>query len=188
MIGVRLVPLLVEAGHQVAGLTRSPAKAELLAGLGAEPVVANVFDAEVLTDSVVAFGPDAVVHQLTDLPDDASLLGQHAEANARVRREGTVNLLAAAAEAGSRRFLVQSVAWELPGDAGEAVEFMEARVLEAHGVVLRYGQLYGSGTFFPDQIPAHPRVHVDRAAEVTLESLDAASGVIEVVDLPAPPS
>ena len=69
VIGVRLVPQLVVAGHEVAGMTRSPAKVELLRGLGAEPVVCDAFDAHALREAVGGFQPEAVVNELTDLPD-----------------------------------------------------------------------------------------------------------------------
>ena len=72
VIGVRLVPQLVLAGHEVAGMTRSPAKVELLRGLGAEPVVCDAFDAHALRDAVGVFQPEAVVNELTDLPDQQS--------------------------------------------------------------------------------------------------------------------
>jgi uncharacterized protein YbjT (DUF2867 family) len=54
VIGVRLVPLLVEAGYEVAGMTRSSGKLERLRGLGAEPVVCDAFDAAALREAVVA--------------------------------------------------------------------------------------------------------------------------------------
>src|ERR1044071_2446743 len=117
VIGIRLVPLLVQAGHRVAAMTRSAGKADVLAALGAEAVVCDVYDAVRLTASVVAFGPDVVIHELTDLPDDVQRLREHAQANARIRREGTRNLLAAARAAGATRFLAQSVAWDLQGDS-----------------------------------------------------------------------
>ena len=63
LLGVRLVPLLVEAGHAVAGRTRSPEKAANLRALGAEPVVCNLFDTAALRAAVVSFAPDAVIHQ-----------------------------------------------------------------------------------------------------------------------------
>lgn len=69
VIGVRLVPLMVADGHEVAGMTRSPAKADELRELGCEPVVCDVFDAAALERSVTEFAPDAVMDQLTDLPD-----------------------------------------------------------------------------------------------------------------------
>lgn len=72
VIGVRLVALLVEAGHTVAGMTRSPDKAGDLHALGAEPVLCDVFDVPALTEAVRSFAPEAVIHQLTDLPDTAS--------------------------------------------------------------------------------------------------------------------
>jgi nucleoside-diphosphate-sugar epimerase len=111
VIGVRLVPLLVADGHVVAGMTRSPEKVAVLAGLGAEPVVCDVFEVDALSSAVVGFRPDAVIHQLTDLPDDVGEIAAFAACNERIRSEGPANLLAAAAARGSQRFLAQSVAW-----------------------------------------------------------------------------
>ncbi|MGB2876064.1 MAG: NAD(P)-dependent oxidoreductase [Gaiellaceae bacterium] len=179
VIGVRLVPLLVAAGHEVAGMTRSVGKVERLRALGAEPVVCDAFDAAALRDAVVTFQPEAVVNELTDLPDEQAASN---EANARMRREGTRNLLAAADAAGASRFVAQSIAWQLPGDAGAAVTELERLVLAANGVVLRYGRLYGPGTYFEDEKPEPPRVHVDEAARRTVPALYAASGIVEVTD------
>jgi nucleoside-diphosphate-sugar epimerase len=125
----------------------------------------------------VAFQAEAVVNELTDLPDQP---GGANEANARMRREGTRNLLAAAKTAGTARFVAQSIAWELPGDAGAAVIELERLVLAAHGVVLRYGRLYGPGTYYENEQPQPPRVHVDEAARRTLPALNSASGIFEV--------
>lgn len=188
VIGVRLVPLLVAAGHTVAGMTRTPAKAPQLRELGAQPVVCDVFDLEALRGAVTAFDPELVMHQLTDLPDDVEQIGDYGERNDRVRREGTANLLAAARDAGipGRRFLAQSIAWKLPGKRGENTEAFERLVLDAGGIIIRYGQLYGPGTFYPAEAPPPPRVHVDEAARATLELLDAQPGVVEVVE-PAEP-
>jgi nucleoside-diphosphate-sugar epimerase len=179
VIGVRLVPLLVAAGHEVVGMTRSPGKQEGLRELGAKPVVCDAFDADALREVVVAFQPQAVVNELTDLPDQPAATN---EANARVRREGTRNLLAAAKAAGASRFVAQSIAWPLPGDAGAAVSELERLVLAAGGVVLRYGRLYGPGTYYEEEKPQPPRVHVDEAARRTLPALDSASGIVEVTD------
>src|SRR5215218_3444412 len=96
VIGRRLLPLLVDAGHHVAGLTRSEARVGDVTAAGAVAVVADVYDADALRDAVVEFEADAVVHELTDLPDDAADLGAYRDRNARIRREGTANLLAAA--------------------------------------------------------------------------------------------
>jgi len=180
VLGVRLVPLLVGAGHEVAGMTRSPGKAGTLRSLGAEPVVCDVYEAADLREAVVSFRPALVMHQLTDLPDDSSQIGTGA-ANARIRREGTRNLLAAARAAGVSRFLAQSVAWELEGEGGAAKAELEGAVLDAGGVVLRYGQFYGPGTYHLEP-PGHPRIQIDAAARATLALLDASPGVYDVVE------
>ncbi|MFD0586336.1 hypothetical protein [Dactylosporangium darangshiense] len=54
-------------------------------------------------------------------------------------------------------------------------------MLAEGGVVLSYGQFYGPGTYNEDP-PADPRVQIDRAAERTVELLDAPSGVIVITD------
>lgn len=181
VLGVRLVPLLVADGHVVAGMTRSPGKSEALRRLGAEPVVCDVYDATRLRDAVVTFRPDLVMHQLTDLPDDRASLATAGDANARMRREGTRNLLAAANEAGALRFLAQSVAWELTSSGRAAKEELERAVLAAGGVVLRYGQFYGPGTYHAEP-PEPPRIEIDDAARRTAALLDAPSGTVEIVE------
>jgi uncharacterized protein YbjT (DUF2867 family) len=138
VIGVRLVPLLVSEGHEVAGMTRSPQKVEVLRELGAEPVVCDVFDASALIEAVKAFRPELVMQQLTDLPDEVDRIPEFAGRNNRIRTEGTRNLLAAARAAGTTRFLAQSIAWT-PPRGGEAVAEHERLVLDAGGVVVRYG-------------------------------------------------
>lgn len=182
VIGIRLLPLLVQAGHEVAGMTRSPEKVEQLRRLGAVPVVCDVYDRSALRDEVVAFGPDAVVNELSDLPDDPEQQPAFAEANARMRRVGARNLVEAAGAAKAPRFLSQSVAWKLPAERGAAVEELERMVLEGGGVVLRYGRLYGPGTFYETELPEPPRVHVDEAAARTADLLEAEPGVVTIVD------
>ncbi|MEV6138442.1 NAD(P)H-binding protein [Nocardia sp. NPDC051990] len=182
VIGTRLLPLLIEAGHEVAGMTRSAAKADQLRFVGAEPVVCDVYDLDELTVAVVAFRPDLVMHQLTDLPDDVTLLPERAGANARIRSEGTRNLIAAAQAAGAKRFLAQSIAWELPAGRGAVIQEHEAAVLDIGGVVVKYGQFYGPGTYYESELPDHPRVHVDDAAARTVSLVDAPSGVVVIAD------
>jgi hypothetical protein len=162
-------------------MTRSPAKVEMLRALGAEPVVRDVYDEAALRDAVVAFRPELVMHQLTDLPDDEAGLAGAGDANARMRREGTRNLLAAAEASGASRFLAQSVAWELTGSGGAAKEELERTVLAVGGVVLRYGRFYGPGTYHAEP-PEPPRVQIDDAARQTAALLDARSGIVEVVE------
>lgn len=181
-IGIRLVPLLVADGHQVAGMTRSATKTGVLRDLGATPVVCDVFDAAAVRDAVTSFATEAVMDQLTDLPDDAAELRVAGGANARIRRDGTRNLLDAAAAAGASRFVAQSVAWTLQGDAGQAVADLERMVLAVDGVVVRYGQFYGPGTYYEDELPPPPRIHIDDAAARTVPTLAMPSTTLTVVD------
>jgi UDP-glucose 4-epimerase len=177
VIGVRLLPLLVQAGHVVGGMTRSPEKATTLRAQGAQPFVCDVFDAVALTDAVASFAPEAIMHQLTDLPDRVDDLSDYAARNDRMRTKGTANLVAAARAAGAGRFVAQSIAWR-PQGREHAVDEHERRVLEIGGVVARYGQLYGPGTFYEQTPPPHPRIHVDAAARETLPLLDAPPGIV----------
>jgi 2-alkyl-3-oxoalkanoate reductase len=173
-IGRRLVPQLVEAGHEVIATTRSKEKLSALYDLGAEPVLCDVFDAGRLGSVIARAEPDAVINELTDLPQSLNprKLKEYYAANNRVRREGTRNLLSAALGVGVRRFLVQGSAyWYAPtggpvkteeaplyldapapiGPAVETIKEVEDAVLSAdgiEGVVLRYGFFYGPGTWY----------------------------------------
>jgi hypothetical protein len=130
VIGQRLIPRLVQAGHVVGGLTRSPSKTELLSHLGAEPILCDVFDREALVQAVSDFKPDVMLNELTDLPDDAAQISELADLNARIRTEGTRNLIEAARRSGSPKILAQSVAWQLPdGPDARAVVELELRIL-----------------------------------------------------------
>jgi nucleoside-diphosphate-sugar epimerase len=182
VIGVRLVPLLVAAGHQVAGMTRSPGKVAELEALGAEPVLCDVYDRAALRSALLEFAPIAVIDQLTDLPDDAAKIPEHAARADQMIRDGTRNLLDAAAAANAGRFLAQSIAWELPGDRAVVYREHDRAVLDAGGVVIRYGQLYGPGTYYETDRPDPPRVGVDEAARRTVPIIDAPSGIVEVVE------
>jgi nucleoside-diphosphate-sugar epimerase len=183
VIGQRLIPRLVQAGHVVGGMTRSPSKTELLGHLGAEPILCDVFDREALIEAVRGFKPEIMLNELTDLPDDAARIGEHAGLNARIRSEGTQNLIESARRSGSPRILAQSVAWQLPdGPDARAVAELERSVLAEGGVVLRYGQFYGPGTYNERELPEEPRVHIDRAAERTVAALGEKSGVVVIID------
>jgi nucleoside-diphosphate-sugar epimerase len=173
-IGRPLVPELIKAGHEVTAITRSKEKLGKLRDLGAEAVLCDVFDTGRLGSVMARAEPDAVINQLTDLPQSLNprKLGQYYAANNRVRREGTMNLLDAARGAGVRRFLVQGAAyWYAPtggsvkteeaplylnapppiGPAVETIKEVEDAVLSAdgiEGIVLRYGMFYGPGTWY----------------------------------------
>jgi nucleoside-diphosphate-sugar epimerase len=113
VIGRQLVKLLVASGHAVTGTTRSPEGAAGVRASGATPLVVDVFDASRLANAVAAARPEVVIHQLTDLPDrlDPSIVSDVSIRNARIRDEGTRNLVAAAVRAGARRLVAQSIAW-----------------------------------------------------------------------------
>src|ERR1700730_18477510 len=104
VIGRPLLTLLMRAGHDVTGTTRSAARAGLIADAGASPVVVDVFDADALRAAGRAAKPEFVIHQLTALPDEADpgKIAASLAANARIRVEGTPNLIAAAIAAGGR--------------------------------------------------------------------------------------
>ena len=182
VIGTRLIPLLLSEGHVVAGMTRSPEKMGSLWELGAEPVLCDVFDQRGLHDAVTDFGPDLVMHQLTDLPDNVERIPEFVAGNNRIRTEGTLNLLAAKWSAGPSRFVAQSIAWTPPG-GGEVLSEHESMVLAAHGVVIRYGAFYGPGTHSRNGlIPPSPRIHIDEAARRTVQLLDTPPGVVVVAE------
>jgi nucleoside-diphosphate-sugar epimerase len=190
-IGRRLTPLLLAAGHDVTGSTRNAETARQLNAAGIHAVVVDVFDAAALRDAVVNARPEIVIHQLTDLPhvveDEAQLAASYPR-NARIRTEGTRNLLAAAQAASARRFIVQSVAFGYapgrePHSEADALTVsegpravtvraaadMERQVLASgmEAIVLRYGFFYGPGTWYADPI-RKPSLHIDAAAHAAL--------------------
>ncbi|MDH0867353.1 NAD(P)-dependent oxidoreductase [Mitsuaria sp. GD03876] len=192
-IGRPLVRLLVRDGCRVFGLTRSPDRAADLWRAGAIPVIADVFDAAALTAAMRAIKPDVVVHQLTDLPAnlDPSAMAEAVQRNARIRREGSAHLVAAANAAGVRHLVAQSIAWayapggepwdeEAPLDAHAqgarsisvgGVIALERCVLKdtaGAGCVLRYGQLYGPGTGSESPRDKAMPLHVEAAAWAAL--------------------
>jgi 2-alkyl-3-oxoalkanoate reductase len=172
-IGKQLVPMLVARGHQVTGITRTPAKADLIRSLGARPVVADALDPEAVAQAVAEAEPEVVVHQLTAI--DASSMGRSIDKaftlTNRLRTEGLDHLLAAAQAVGARRFVAQSFAgWPFERTGGPikteedpldtsppkpvrqtsaAIRYLEGAVTGAEGfegLALRYGGFYGPGT------------------------------------------
>lgn len=203
VIGRQLVPMLLAAGHEVTGTTRSTERAAWLTGQGATPAVVDVYDAAAVGAAVAGSRPDVVVHQLTDLAsgfDPASL-----RRNARIRVEGTRNLIDATLAAGVGRMVAQSIAWlyaegALPHTEDDPLRDPEASpedvtlpgvlALERQvtgtpgleGLVLRYGGLYGPGTSTDD--PTQPTsCHVAAAARAAVLALThGGPGLYNVVD------
>jgi nucleoside-diphosphate-sugar epimerase len=172
-IGKQLVPMLVERRHEVTGMTRTPAKADLIRSLGARPVVADALDPEAVAQAVAEAEPEAVIHQLTAI--DAGSISRSVDKvftlTNRLRTEGTDHLLAAARAVGAKRFIAQSFAgWPFERTGGPvkteedplqasppksvaqtlgAIRYLEGTVTgadEIEGLVLRYGGFYGPGT------------------------------------------
>ena len=135
-----------------------------------------------LLDAMGAHPADVVINMLTDLPDHAADLDAHRAGNARIRRVGTEHVLQGAAASGADLVVTQSVAWTIPGEGGDAVRAMEDAVLAIDGVVVRYGQLYGPGTFYPATVPPRPRIDVDDAARLTVPTLGLRTQVVTLVD------
>ena len=173
VIGRPLVEQLGQAGHEVVGTTRSAERVETIRGLGAEPLVVDALDTEALRRAVLETEPEVVVNQLTNLP--ARLNYRKAEETfgptIQLRSRAGPALAGAAAEAGARRLIVQSVCFfyatsgkpvhsendpllDLPPDLPMAkgpiaLEALERSTLETpglDGVVLRYGFFYGPET------------------------------------------
>lgn len=212
VLGREVIPLLAAAGHEVAATTRTPSKTALLAGLGAEPIVLDALNREAIAAVVATVQPDAVMHLLTDLGtgDSAS--------NARLRTIATRNLVEAARHHKVQRVVAESISWvyrpgstvaeesePIDADAAEprrttiaAVHALESAVRELpEGVVLRFGQLYGPGTWYSREgryaqdaqvgrLPATETVtsfiHVADAARAALMALTWPAGVWNIVD------
>jgi nucleoside-diphosphate-sugar epimerase len=193
VVGKRLVPLLLRAGHSVIGSTRKADRAAVLAAQGIEPTIVDFMDAGASAAAVSAARPDVVIHQLTDLPQslDAVPRDEMLRRNADLRIVGTENLVRATVAAGVRRMIAQSVAFayapgptphreDEPIDPGSrGVVMLERFVLGTPGLdgtVLRYGYFYGPGTWYmaPERAPA---IHVDAAAHAALLALDGAPGI-----------
>jgi 2-alkyl-3-oxoalkanoate reductase len=171
-LGKQLVPMLVEQGHEVTGMTRTPVKEEQIRSMGAHPAVADALDPEAVAQAVAGAEPEAVIHELTDLTGTfARNIDKAFVTTNRLRTEGTDHLLAAAKAAGARRFIAQSFAgWPFKRVGGPvkseedplddnppkpvsqslaAIRHVEDTVTNAEGLdglALRYGGFYGPGT------------------------------------------
>jgi nucleoside-diphosphate-sugar epimerase len=171
-IGRRVVPLLVERGHEVVGVSRSPARAEQLRAQGAEPVAVDVLDPVAVREAVAGARPDAIIHQATALAgaSDYKHFDRSFAVTNRLRTEGTDALLAAARATGVQRFVAQSYGgWPYAREGGAvkteddpldrdpvpamretlaAIRHQEEATVDHGGVALRYGGFYGA----PDDV------------------------------------
>ncbi len=208
-IGKRLCKILVASGCEVIGTTRKQHNIDMLKALGVQPVVLDVFDAQALSQAVAEAKPDVVIHQLTDLPYglDPEQMEAALVRNARLREEGTRNLVAAAVNASVKKMIAQSLAFvyepsasdtpfteESPllnfntpmyGETAKAVASLESQVLNAdfEGVILRYGLLYGEGTGIPTPLEGMPPVQVDAAAHAAFLAMqDSINGIFNITE------
>jgi 2-alkyl-3-oxoalkanoate reductase len=230
VLGAPLVRALAAAGHEVTGTSRTAARAATVDAAGGHGVVCDALDRDAVFAAVQQAQPEVVVHELTALPQSYLALRKGSQATVRLRREGTRHLVDAAVAADARRIVAQSIAFlyapEAPpaapedapvmtppagpaGDMLDATLGLERTVLDTdgiEGVVLRYGALYGPGTYYgPDgDVTRRTRkrqwpilgdgsgltsfVHVDDAVAATVAALSAGSaGVYNIVDdAPAP--
>jgi nucleoside-diphosphate-sugar epimerase len=172
-LGSQLVPRLVAAGHEVAGMTRSASKRDAVSRMGAAPVIADALDPDAVARAVAEAEPEVIVHQLTALAGSLDLrnVDRGFALTNRLRTEGTDHLLSAGRAVGVRRFVAQSFAgWPFARTGGPvkaeddpldptppaamrstlaAIRYLEEAVTGADwtvGVVLRYGGFYGPGT------------------------------------------
>jgi nucleoside-diphosphate-sugar epimerase len=203
-VGRRLAPLLLEAGHDVNGTTRSPEAADRMRSLGVRPAVLDIRDEPAVTAAMDAARPEVVIHQVTDLAGSTAdnypveLLGS----TASLRSEVTPILVRAAVNVGATRVIAQSSAMlYAPGPEPHVEEdpfiapgtsvvlpgilALEQAVADASGidgVLLRYGLLYGPGT--PTDGPAGSvTVHIDAAAWAAALAVDAGlPGVYNITD------
>jgi 2-alkyl-3-oxoalkanoate reductase len=230
VIGRPLVRALAAAGHEVTGTTSSPSGTGAIEANGASAVVCDALDGAAVKDAVTAARPEVVVNELTRLPRDYNPRTLDYAPTNEVRRLGGANLLAAAREAGARRFITQSIAFlyapegptvvdeearpwtDAPGAFRDAVNSLvehEQAVTSASeltGLVLRYGQFYGPGTYYTRDGSIGERVskrqfpivgpgegmfsfiHTDDAASATVAAIERGdAGIYNVTDdEPAP--
>jgi len=212
-IGTRLVPQLIEHGHEVVGTVRSPGNAERVRALGAEPVVLDLLDRRAVRKAVLEAQPEAIVHEATALADatwgrnfDNVFAGTNA-----LRTNGTDALLAAAREAGVRRFVAQSFASYRyvreggpvkteddpldptpPANAGQswaAMADLDRTVTEAGGIILRYGVFYGAdndGLIEPVRKRQYPHVGDGGGITSWIHLEDAAAATVLALEQDGP--
>ncbi|CAM3521863.1 NAD(P)-dependent oxidoreductase [Paenibacillus lupini] len=204
VIGRLLLPKLVRAGHEVFGMTHCVERKASIQALGAKPIVVDAFERDDILGVIGELRPDVIIHQLT------SLSNWNLEDNARIRIEGTRNLVDAAKAAGVKRFIAQSISWAYePGDhpATEEVPLdlqaplprkstingiiaLERAVAEVpNHVILRYGMLYGPETWYDKRGVMAEKVlqrqlHANDGITSFLHVEDAANAAMLALDWP----
>jgi nucleoside-diphosphate-sugar epimerase len=212
VIGRRLLPILTGMGHDVIGMTTREEGVSQIEACGAHAVMANIFDRDSVMRALDEAKPEVVIHQLTALKE------WNLDDNAKIRKAGTRNLVDAALSSGVKRMIAQSIAWAYePGHSPavetdkldihaspprritiEGVAVLEQAVSEMPSyVILRYGMLYGPGTWYDADGIIADRVrqrqmtateaitsflHADDAAQAAALALDWPDGIVNIVD------
>lgn len=212
VIGKMVIPMLIEEGHEVFGMIRSEKHVKTLQGMGVKPVVADAFNRDSVYAALIETQPDVVMHQLT------ALNSGDINDNSKIRIEGTRNLVDAANHVGVKKIIAQSISWayepgntlateETPLDIYsslprkttiDGVISLEEKVKEmSEFVILRYGTLYGPGTWYSGngkiakQLQSQELyatdgvtsfIHVKDAAKAAVLALNWQSGSINIVD------
>ncbi|HDR4908256.1 TPA: NAD(P)-dependent oxidoreductase [Bacillus cereus] len=212
VIGRSLLPMLIKNGHAVFAMIRNTSQVEVMKRVGAIPVIADVFNREAVFSVLEETNPDVVIHQLT------SLSSWNFEDNAKIRTKGTRNLVDAAKNVGVQKIIAQSISWAYePGDTfatekdslhitasmprqvtvNGILKLEEAVTELPESVILRYGTLYGPGTWYEENglIANQVRnneiiasdgiisfIHVEDAARATMLALNWPSGIVNIVD------
>ncbi|URN93816.1 MAG: NAD(P)-dependent oxidoreductase [Candidatus Pristimantibacillus lignocellulolyticus] len=212
VVGRLLLPKLILEGHEVFGLTQNASNKSIIENIGANALIANVFDREEIISALEESQPDVIIHQLT------SLSNRNFSENTKIRIDGTRNLVDAALNVGVKRIIAQSISWAY--EPGEELAFeeealhvlaeeprkttidgifeLERTVTELpHHVILRYGMFYGPDTWFESngfmakqlfqrQFPASEGItsfiHVEDAAQAAVSALSWPSGAVNIVD------
>jgi 2-alkyl-3-oxoalkanoate reductase len=218
VVGRPLVRQLVEGGHEVAGMTSRSENAGAIEAAGAASVVCDALNAQAVAAAVRDAAPEVVISQLTRLPRDYNPRKIDYGPSNRARTEGGHNLMEAATAIGARRFITQSIAfiyapegamvkdeeaepWIDPpepfADGARSTLDHEREVVEATGIaglVLRYGQFYGPGTYYAsdgsvaEQVRRRrfPIVGSGRGTFSFIHTEDAASATVAAVDRGSP--
>ncbi len=225
VVGRALVPVLVARGHEVVGTTRHESRVPTIGRTGARGLICDGTSPDSVEAALAAAAPEVVVHLMTALPQSWGALRRGSPATDALRRAGTAHVVRSARRHDVRRVVAASLAFmyaPAPGAADEgdplwtegprvlsrtyaAAHALEQQVVAGvpEGVVLRYGALYGEGTWYAaDGDIAHRLrgrrlpvvgsgagtvsfVHVDDAAAATVAAVEqpVPSGtVLNVVD------
>lgn len=206
VIGEPLGKALVAKGYRVYGTTRSESKAKQLENNGVKPVILDVFDRAALEKAVLVAKPDVVINELSALPKGLkeSEMAEGLKRDAKIRIEGSKNLIAAAEKAGVTKYITQSFMFYAPSHSplteqspllpttdeyyGESIKSVISQEQQALAgkftpVVLRYGWIYGGKSGFDAPVAGYPSVNIEAVVDATVRAVEAdIQGVYNIAD------